>query len=310
MLLTQRVTSVSMDLQEKQLVPAFTASPGRKPRLSLLPLLSYVLSFTTLLGGPLTSYSRFVAQMEELERVCPPAPCSVVFLKALQVLLLQSLRSGLVLYLRLQPYDPSSSSALHGLLWLWALGLALRIQYYCHWRLSECLNNAAGFGYGAGPAADSGPDWSRLSDGDFWSIEASSCMSEFSRRWNATTASWLRRLVYRRCRRCPLLLTFSFSVWWHGLHPGQGVGFMTWAATVKADQLIHRRLQPGQASGWRRIYTWLSWINTQMIITFVGVAVEMRTMSSLRLLFSTYIGLVPLFNIVLLFVLLKLFNNM
>lgn len=305
MLLTQRITSVSMDLQEKRVMLTCNASSKRKACVMLLPLVSYVLNFTTLLGGPLCSYSRFVSLMEDIRLNPPPNSLGVVFLKLMQVLLLQCLRYCLVYFLKHNSHDPSNSIILHGALRVWGLAAVLRIQYYSHWKISECLNNAAGFGFWDSSPGGS-PDWSRLSDGDIWTIEASSRMSEFSRRWNATTASWLRRLVYMRCKRFPLYMTFGFSLWWHGLHLGHFVGILTWAATVHADYHIHRHLCPKPSSTWKTIYTCLSWANTQMIVSCVVIAVEFRNMSGLRLLCATSISFFPLLNIILLFILLKL----
>ncbi|XP_029296198.1 membrane-bound ghrelin O-acyltransferase mboat4 [Cottoperca gobio] len=305
MLLTQRITSVSMDLQEKRVLLTFNASSKRKACVMLLPLISYILNFTTLLGGPLYSYSRFVSLMSGISLNTPPNPLRVVLLKLLQVLLLQWVRYYLVHFLKHNTYDPATSILLYGVLWVWGLAVVLRIQYYSHWRISECLNNAAGFGFWENSPGDS-PEWSRLSDGDFWTIEASSRMSEFARRWNATTASWLRRLIYIRCKRFPLFMTFSFSLWWHGCHLGHFWGIWTWAATVEADYHIHGYLHPKLSSTWRNIYTCLSWINTQMIVACIVVAVELRNTSGLRLVSITYIGLFPLLNIMLLFISLKL----
>ncbi|KAM9360182.1 ghrelin O-acyltransferase [Symphorus nematophorus] len=304
MLLTQRVTSVSMDLQEKQVMLTFNASSKREACVMFLPLISYILSFTTLLGGPLCSYSRFVSVMAGIRLSPPPNSLGVVFFKLLQVLLLECLRYCLVYFLKHNTYNPSNSILLYGVLWVWALAVVLRIQYYSHWTISECLNNAAGFGFWENSPGDS-PDWNRLSDGDFWTIEASSRISEFARRWNATTASWLRRLIYMRCKHFPLFMTFSFSLWWHGLHLGHFVGMWAWAAMVKADYHIHRHLHPKLSSPWSKIYTCLSWINTQMTVACVVIAVEIRNMSGLGLLSTTYIGLFPLFNITLLIILLK-----
>uniref|UniRef100_A0A3B4YLW6 Membrane bound O-acyltransferase domain containing 4 n=1 Tax=Seriola lalandi dorsalis TaxID=1841481 RepID=A0A3B4YLW6_SERLL len=300
MLLTQRITSVSMDLQEKQVTVTFSASSKRKGCVMLLPLTSYLLSFTTLLGGPLCSYSQFVFLMQGIKP--PPSPLGAVFLKLIQVLLLELVRFCLVCFMKQNIPDPSHSAVLCGVLWVWGLALVYRMQYYSHWRISECINNAAGFGF----RENSSGDWSGLSDGDFWSTEASSRMSDFARRWNTTTASWLRRLVYIRCKHFPLFMTFGFSLWWHGLHLGHFVGFLTWAATVKTDYYIHRYLHPKLSSTWRKLlYTCLGWINTQMIVTCVAIAVELRNMSGLRLLSVTYAGLFPLCNILLLVILLK-----
>uniref|UniRef100_A0A3Q3J0P4 Ghrelin O-acyltransferase n=1 Tax=Monopterus albus TaxID=43700 RepID=A0A3Q3J0P4_MONAL len=303
MLLTQRITSVSMDLQEKQATLTFKASSRRKTCVMLFPLISYILNFTTLLGGPLCSYSRFVSLMEGFHLSPPPSPLGVVFLKLIQVLLLEMVRCCLIYVIKQNIYDPSCSAVLCGVLWMWSLALVLRIQYYSHWRISECLNNAAGFGFWEESSGDN-RDWSGLSDGDFWTTETSTRVSEFARRWNATTACWLRRLVYMRCKCFPLFMTFGFSLWWHGLHVGHFVGFLTWAATVKADHYIHRYLHRKPSSTWRKLlYTCLCWINTQMIITCVVITTELRNMSGLRLLSLTYIGLFPLCNIMLLILL-------
>ncbi|XP_071339740.1 ghrelin O-acyltransferase [Trachinotus anak] len=303
MLLTQRITSVSMDLEEKRVLVTFNSSSKRNRCVMILPLISYLLSFTTLLGGPLCSYSQFLSLMQGISYKPPPNPLGVIFLKLIQVLLLEMVRFCLVCFVKQNIPDPSCSAGLCGILWVWGLALVLRIQYYSHWRISECLNNAAGFGF----CEHSSGDWSGLSDGDFWAIEASSRMSEFARQWNTTTASWLRRLIYMRSKHFPLFMTFGFSLWWHGLHLGHFVGFLTWAATVKADYYIHRYLHPKLSLTWRKLlYTCLGWINTQMIVTCVVIAVELRNLSSLRLLSVTYVGLFPLLNILLLVILLKL----
>ncbi|XP_033181258.1 membrane-bound ghrelin O-acyltransferase mboat4 isoform X1 [Mastacembelus armatus] len=305
MLLTQRITSVSMDLQEKQVIFTFNASSKRKAHVMLLPVISYMFNFTTLLGGPLCSYRRFMSLMEGIKLNPPPCPLGVVFLKLIQVSLLEFLKYGFVVFMKHNIYDSSCSNILCGFLWIWSLALILRFQYYSHWRISECLNNAAGFGFWENSSGDAS-DWNGLSDGVLWTTEMSIRMSEFARRWNATTASWLRRLVYIRCGRFPLFMTFGFSLFWHGLHIGHFVGFLTWAATVKADYYVHRYLHPKLSSTWRKLlYTCLCWINTQMNITCVVIAIELRNISSLRLLTMTYTGLFPICNIILLVILLK-----
>lgn len=303
MLLTQRMTSLSMDLQEKTVMLPFNDSPQGKAWFHLLPLVSYILNFTTLLGGPLCSYSQFVSCIAGVSLSYPPNPLVIVSHKVLQVLLLEWFRYCLVYFMKNYPYDPSNSGIICGIIWVWCLGVILRIRYYSHWRISECLNNAAGLGFRANLSGN-WPNWSSISDGDVWTIEASSRVSEVARQWNATTSSWLRRLVYGRCRTAPLLMTFGFSAWWHGLHLGHFVGFLALAAAVKADHQIHRYTHPRLSSTWGKLlYTCFSWTNTQMILTCVVVAVELRDVSGLRLLSITYLGLFPLLNVIVLFIL-------
>lgn len=302
MLLTQRITSLSLDLQENRVIPALNSSRAAARVTPLLPLMAYLCSFTTLLGGPLCSYTYFVSQMEKMELDPPPNPLGIVLSKLTQVFALQCLRYFFLVLLKYNPFNPSDSTFIHSILWLWGLGVVLRIQYYSHWKISECLNNSAGFGFDDGPTGEP----SKFHDGDIRTIESSTCMSEFARRWNATTAFWLRRLVYMRCKRFPLYTTFGFSLWWHGLHFGHFVGFLTWAVAVHADYHIHRLLSTNSCAMLRRVHTCLGWINTQMLISCVVVAVEFRSLPFLRVIFSTTIGFVPLCNIVLLIILLTL----
>ena len=287
MLLTQRVTSVSMDLKEGRirLPHGGTASWPR----FLLSLCSYVLSFPTLVGGPLYPYSHFVGCVEGMGSRPPPLPLGTVSVKVLQVLLLEGVRSGLLRCLQVHVAG-AAAWPVGECLWLWGVALSLRMRYYSHWGISEGLNLAAGFGL-------QGPDPRGLSDGDPWTTEASTRVSEFARRWNATTAAWLRRLVFRRGGPCPLLLTFGFSAWWHGLRPGQAAGFLSWALAVRADHGLHRYVGAELTSRWARwLYAGLGWAHTQVVITWVVLLVESRSVSPLRVWSSMSVLLFPLLN--------------
>ncbi|XP_036382753.1 ghrelin O-acyltransferase [Megalops cyprinoides] len=299
MLLTQRMTSLSMDIKEGNLTPPPSGTSVWSSTTLMLPYLSYTLYFPALLGGPLCSFQKFVSFVEQSSITPPPHPLHAVCCKVLFVLALEYakyLLAGLI-----KSYCVSHLSALGGILWVWGLSLVLRMSYYSHWALSESLNNAAGLGF-TGYSSQGTPLWDGVSDGDPWTIEMSSRPSVFARRWNGTTALWLRRLVFQNCKIAPLALTFGFSAWWHGLHPGQILGFLSWAATVQADYFIHQHLCPLlDTQGKQVVYTCLSWAQTQLVIACVVVAVELRSASALWLFCKTYIAFFPLLYIVLLF---------
>ncbi|XP_046871822.1 ghrelin O-acyltransferase [Hypomesus transpacificus] len=299
MLITQRMSSVSVDVQEGRVRMSSRPAPLGRPW-ALLPLLSYMFNFTTLLGGPLQSYHQFVCCVEQIDRSPPPHPLRVVFLKGVQVFSLECLRSFLTRVLRAGAGELPRCSVLGGVVWAWGLALALRTRYYSHWKVSECLNNAAGFGFRGIGTENVLTSWSGLSDGNVLTTEMSCRVSVFARQWNATTAAWLRRQVFDRCRTSPIMMTFGFSILWHGLHPGQFVGFLIWASAVKADHQIHPHLKTRLTSTWRKLgYAGLGWMHTQIVITCVVIAVELRSFSSLRLLYVTYIGVFPFLFILL-----------
>ncbi|XP_076127507.1 membrane-bound ghrelin O-acyltransferase mboat4 [Alosa pseudoharengus] len=271
MLLTQRVTSVSMDLEEGKVI-LYPRFKGRIYASHLLPYTCYTLSFVCLLGGPLCPYGHFVSFVQNIQQNPPPSPLNRVSLRLLWVFILEVIKYVLIFFLKASSVNLNFFS---GLLWMWSLSLVLKITYYSHWALSECLNNAIGLGF-CGNHLTGFQCWNSLSDGELWTTETSCRLSEFTRRWNGTTAAWLRRLIYQRCQTFPLGLTFGFSALWHGLHPGQVKGFFFWAVSVKADYQLHNHLSPRLTSPWiRKVYRCLSWIQTQMVMACVIITIEL-----------------------------------
>ncbi|XP_023657507.2 ghrelin O-acyltransferase [Paramormyrops kingsleyae] len=294
MLLTQRATSMSMDLQEGKVLPPLSGGAVLGRACAVLPYLSYSLYFPALLGGPLCSFAQFVHFVEQSASSRPPSPLRDILSKALSVASLEWARR--LLRDLLISYSPSLGR-LGQVLWVWTLSVALRMRYYSHWALSDCLNNAVGLGF-SGYSQHGTPLWDGLSDGEPWMVEPSSRLSQFTRKWNRTTAAWLRRLIFQRYRTTPLALTFAFSAWWHGLHPGQVVGFMVWAAAVQADYRIHNYLRPlVDSRGKKLVYTCLSWVLTQLVIACIMIAVEFRSVVSLLLLCRMHACLFPLIYI-------------
>ncbi|XP_035291522.1 ghrelin O-acyltransferase [Anguilla anguilla] len=313
MLLTQRITSVSMDLQEGKLTgtqSVGTTTSALAPHLagtqsvgsatSALQYLSYTLYFPGLLGGPLCSFQQFVSFVEQ--RVSPaPQPLYAVCCKVCWTLGLQWGKCVLVDVM--ERYSPGLAqlSAVQSTLWVLGLALVFRLSYYSHWALSAGLNNAAGLGF-RGYSGRGVPRWDGVSDGDPWTLETCSRPSAFARHWNGTTAAWLRRAVFQRCRTAPLAMTFGFSAWWHGLHPGQVLGFLLWGVAVKADYRIHQHVRPLLTSpATQQLYRGLGWAHTQLLIACVVVAVELRGACFMWLLWKTHISVFLLLYVILLF---------
>ncbi|XP_033869503.3 ghrelin O-acyltransferase-like [Acipenser ruthenus] len=303
MLLTQRVTSLSLDIQEGKLKTGDTRTGNYISFSSLLPYLSYLLYFPALLGGPLCSFRTFTSCVKLCNVTPPPNPQWTVSRKCVLVLGLEGVKTLLTICINSHTEDPMQSRDLKGVLLIWSVSLLYKMTYYSYWVLSELLNNAAGFGFG-GYDSKGFPIWNALSDADIWTLETTHKISQFARTWNKTTADWLRRLVFEKCKAYPLLATFAFSAWWHGLHPGQVFGFLCWAATVEADYRVHYYLRPYVGSGVTRLlYKSLTWVQTQLVIACCIMTVELRSLSSVRMICQSYISLFPLlYCLVLVFV--------
>ncbi|KAM9295953.1 ghrelin O-acyltransferase [Morus bassanus] len=277
MLLTQKATSLALDIHEG-LVP-LQLGQGLLQR--ALPLCSYLLFFPALLGGPLCSFSRFRAQAESPGAV--PHPLRAAGRRCLWALALQGLRAGLAGGLA-----GGQGCAGPGCLpCLWARALLLRLAYYVHWVLDEALLELVGFG----PEAGQGD----LSARDLWTLETTHRLAVFARTWNKSTSRWLRRLVFQRCATQPLLATFAFSAWWHGLRPGQLFGFLCGAVMVEADYRIHPFLSAQATTrGAKLLYRGTTWVFAQLIVAYVLVAVETESFSTLCLLWSSCNSIFPL----------------
>ncbi|XP_007940886.1 ghrelin O-acyltransferase [Orycteropus afer afer] len=304
MLLTQRVTSLSLDICERK-VEAVSRDIRIKSSLSqqlheALPYFSYLLFFPALLGGPLCSFKRFQAHVQGSSSLHPRYSFWSLTWRALQILGLECLKVALRRVVSAGA-GLRNCQQLECIYVMWSTAGLFKLTYYSHWLLDDSLLHAAGFGSELGQSPG---EEGYIPDADIWTLETTHRISLFTRKWNQSTARWLRRLIFQHGRAWPLLQTFAFSAWWHGLHPGQVFGFFCWAMMVEADYLIHTfanlfiRTWPV-----RLLYRTLTWAHTQLIIAYIMVAVEVRSLSSLWLLCNSYNSVFPMVYCVLLFLL-------
>uniref|UniRef100_UPI00398F35AA ghrelin O-acyltransferase n=1 Tax=Pristiophorus japonicus TaxID=55135 RepID=UPI00398F35AA len=307
MLLTQRVTSTSLDIQEGEItIPATIMQLNRFGSEILhcsLPYFSYMLYFPALLGGPLYSFQMFKIHMENLKKSdqkCTIKPLWAFFIKCIFFFLLDMLRMfvrNCIIVIEQSDQGPLQWNVPKDILWIWITALMLRLAYYSQWILSESLHNLIGLGLDSNRSGQA-----PLSDADIWKLETTNKISEFARTWNKTTADWLRRTVFQRSKVQPLLSTFAFSAWWHGLHPVQIFAFILWAATVKADYRVHRYMGPraARSRSLRIFYNVLTWVQTQLVIAYILVAVELRSFSCMLVLCKSICAVCPLLYVLML----------
>ncbi|XP_077202488.1 membrane-bound ghrelin O-acyltransferase MBOAT4 [Paroedura picta] len=309
MLMTQKVTSLALDIQERKVrtgsLSVSEVGPLRRHLLQALPRATYLLSFPTLLGGPLCSFNRFQTWIKSPSAPSPGHSLWAATQRGLGALVLALLKNIVAGYA--SPPDALIGCRRSGCIAaLWISALFFRLAYYSHWMLDESVFIAAGLGLDLGPDGQAGAADGVLLDTDIWTLETTHRISVFTRLWNKSTAQWLRRLVFQRCRSRPLLATFAFSAWWHGLHPGQIFGFLCWAAMVEADYRLHHFHQvwaPSQPLG--VVYRALTWCQTQLVAAYITLAVEMRSLALLWQLCSSYNTFFPLVYVILLLLLAK-----
>ncbi|KAF0886388.1 membrane-bound ghrelin O-acyltransferase MBOAT4 [Crocuta crocuta] len=306
MLLTQRVTSLSLDICEGKVKAASRGIRGRSSvpehLWKTLPYFSYLLFFPALLGGSLCSFQRFQARVQGPSSVGPRCSVWALTWRGLQILGLECLKVVLRMVVGAGA-GLTDCRQLQCICVMWSTAGLFKLTYYSCWLLDDALLHAAGFGpeLGQSPAAGG-----YVPDADIWTLETTHRISLFTRKWNQSTAGWLRRLIFQRGGARPLLQTFAFSAWWHGLHPGQVFGFLCWALMVEADYLIHTFANLSIRS-WpmQLLYRTVTWAHTQLIIAYIMLAVEVRSLSSLWLLCNSYNSVFPMVYCILLFLLAK-----
>ncbi|XP_053908352.1 lysophospholipid acyltransferase 7 [Cuculus canorus] len=153
---------------------------------------------------------------------------------------------------------------------------AFRMRFYVGWLCAEAACIAAGLGGyppaahpkpGAGPTrpcprptraeAEASETWdfSAVRTIDPWGTERCRRFREGMRHWNMSVQWWLAQYVHRRAPRRPPALrsvwTMLASAYWHGLHPGFYLSFLSvplWLAAERAaERALRGRLSP---RGW------------------------------------------------------------
>ncbi|XP_075197977.1 membrane-bound ghrelin O-acyltransferase MBOAT4 [Anomaloglossus baeobatrachus] len=307
MLLTQKITSLALDIHEKKVTVStddIVLEVKKKNGLhhlsacSILAVLSYLLFFPALLGGPLCSFVEFQQQISNC-KVCDNLCRFWTVIKACTLFFFfHALQSILFDHITF-PYDLTNCRRWECVYVMWSTAFLFRLTYYSHWLLDEALLYTAGFNIGES-------SYGHFTDSNIYKLETTRRISFFARTWNKSTAKWLRRLIFQNCPKQPLLSTFAFSAWWHGLYPGQIFGFMCWALMVEADYRIHAKLSfISKSPIIRFVCKVITWLGTQMIISFIMLAVEMRSLTMMLALLLSYNSLFPFFYCLLLIFLVK-----
>ncbi|KAM8939369.1 membrane-bound ghrelin O-acyltransferase MBOAT4 [Pelodytes ibericus] len=296
MLLTQKITSLAMDIHERKVTVISLEKGVRKGfhhqiAYNILLFISYFMFFPGLLGGPLCSFVKFQQQVHKcrishaLQPIWMAAKgCGLAF--SLQML--RALVFGNINF----HYTLISCRGLYCVYSMWTTALQFKLTYYSHWILDESLFHTAGF---VTEVHHGTHLQTTFTDVDIWTVETTYQISVFARTWNKSTATWLKRLVFKKCKIRPLFMTFAFSAWWHGLYPGQVLGFLCWALMVEIDYRIHKCLSAYLKTWYARcIYKTFTWVQTQLIIAFIIIVVEMRSFAMVWSLCSSCNSIFPI----------------
>lgn len=273
LLLTLKLVSLAWDVQEElEAGPEVTAKLGKRaigcP--GVIDILCYSYCYLGLLTGP---FYRFSTHRRWVRRPPPPPGRSAV----LQRLRATPMLGGAgLLAARLFPTEglrgggfearPAAVRLLH----VAAVFFAFRMRFYVAWLGAEAACLSAAFGgsrKGERAKPGRGPEVGREEEGDddderdgtapCWDFSTirnidpagtDFCVRfrDGMRHWNMTVQWWLAHYVHRRAPRNPPALraacTMLVSAYWHGLHPGYYLSFLSVPLWLAAESAAERRL--------------------------------------------------------------------
>ncbi|XP_027716298.1 lysophospholipid acyltransferase 7 isoform X3 [Vombatus ursinus] len=161
---------------------------------------------------------------------------------------------------------------------------AFRMRFYVAWIAAECDCIAAGFGAypvgaksraGGGPTqpcpAPDSPEAAAATKYDYETIRNIDChgtdfcvrVRDGMRYWNMTVQWWLAQYIYKSAPARSYVLrsawTMLLSAYWHGIHPGYYLSFLTIPLCLAAEGCLEsglrNRLNPKAQQAW----DWAHW---------------------------------------------------
>ncbi|OCT94406.1 hypothetical protein XELAEV_18012077mg [Xenopus laevis] len=246
MMLTQKISRVAFEfhdghIQTEKPFSSLQRHLAIRTLPSPLSYVSYTLGFLGLLAGPVCSYNDYQIFIHGSEKAGNP---NVAVSRKLSLCCLL-LAGHLVLSDRFSiSADPDRS-------------------------VFDTINNAAGFGYN-GISEDGTDRWDLLSNLDIVKIETATSFKMFIDNWNIQTAVWLKEVCYDRSPYNPLFSTFMLSAFWHGVHPGYYLTFLTAVPITLAARRVRRTIRPwfqGNALN-KTVYAVITWLCTQIAISY------------------------------------------
>ncbi|CAD5119004.1 DgyrCDS7659 [Dimorphilus gyrociliatus] len=103
-------------------------------------------------------------------------------------------------------------------------------------------------------------DFETIRSIDFYLTELAPTVKEGMRGWNMSVQFWLASCVYKRVQFGGYIfgafITMSVSAFWHGIHPGYYLSFLTIPPNLLSENIMRKALRSKKTE---RIFDWLCW---------------------------------------------------
>ncbi|XP_068097321.1 lysophospholipid acyltransferase 7 [Hyperolius riggenbachi] len=296
LLLTLKLVSLANEVQEycrakKQEVASFSSHSaiGVIPKIpSLLEFFLYSYCYIGLMTGP---FYRYKTYHDWLHQICSPDIPSwkpmITRLKLAPVYGVLFLITSHYFPLEYVKQDEFYERAfLYRLFYMVPIFFVFRMRFYVAWIFAECGCISAAFGAypvaaksrsGGGPTVEYAP-LERSTDGskvqieyDYETIKNIDCngadfcvtVKDGMRCWNMSVQWWLAHYIYKNSPVKSLVFgsawTMLISAYWHGIHPGYYLSFMTIPLCLASEGAMDAGLRRHLSDSGKLVFDWVHW---------------------------------------------------
>ncbi|KAM5132011.1 lysophospholipid acyltransferase 7 isoform 1-T2 [Mantella aurantiaca] len=296
LLLTLKLVSLANEVQEfsrdkKQEVSSFSSrsSTGMITRIpSLYEVFLYSYCYIGLMTGPFYRYKTYHDWLHQINSQDIPS------WKPMIARLKPSPVFG-VLFLIVSYYFPLNyvkmdefyeRAFLFRLFYMVPTFFVFRMRFYVAWIFAECSCIAAAFGAypvaaksrsGGGPTVEYSP-LKRSTDGvtadidyDYETIKNIDCygadfcvkVKDGMRCWNMSVQWWLAQYIYKNSPIKSFVIgnawTMLISAYWHGIHPGYYLSFLTIPLCLASEGMMDTGLRRHLSESGQMVFDWIHW---------------------------------------------------
>ncbi|CAM4672686.1 unnamed protein product [Lepidochelys olivacea] len=330
LLLTLKMVSLANEVQEigqakKQDVTSFTKVPalGLIPSVpGLGPTLCYGYCYVGLMTGPFYRYRTYLDWLQQPDSQAIPSWRPLLararLVPVYGLLFLGAARLFPLDYVRTEAFDARGLP--FRLFYMVPIFFVFRMRFYVAWLCAECGCIAAAFGAyptaarsrpGGGPTAhcpraeEGAPgaappeyDYETIKNIDPYGTDFCVRVRDGMRYWNMTVQWWLAQYIYKNAPFRSYVMrsgwTMLISAYWHGLHPGYYLSFLTIPLCLAAEGALEAGLrgrrgaapepEPDRSGG-----AWLHWFLKMRAYDYMCMGFVLRELGpTLRYWWAVY----------------------
>ncbi|GMT03065.1 hypothetical protein PENTCL1PPCAC_25239, partial [Pristionchus entomophagus] len=283
MITVQKMTTLAFSIhdgvvkKEEELTPlqkreAIKRVPG------LIPYLSYIFHFQSILTGPLSFYTDYIHFINgthvptDAKGKIPDATSEAItkMVKACFFML------GVAF---VEPHFPPTildRTDLNPVVWIvlfWFCFVLQRFPYYFAWYFADGIYNLSGYGFSGFDEKTGEAKWELATNVFAWKVETAQSFKETLDAWNVGTMGWFRRVAFDRApKKYRTISVYLLSAWWHGIFMGYYLTFAGGAIFTLAGKGFRRsfRWRFLSSPSLKFFYDIVTFIGTKLVLAYVA----------------------------------------